>query len=279
MPIGVIEINFPVDPKAIAVTINRFNRRTRIVSKLIYLNEGIQKVFNYKQDLKFNILFERNSSLSKFASLTDKKIYRLMWYFLAFSVITFIIINALSYLFEIPVFSVFIPILFIFFFLYKVYAYTKHYEKSSKINKDWDKEGRYKLQIVYYKFAQNRKVILTLVSVLSAFQVLVTFAMVFTSSNFAIIIEILNIAFITSFAIVYLYFILKIYYFLLDAKIYAEDLLLDIDSKNINLNVIALHNKIINCRLTSIGEYLQLESKNYKFAVDWSDIIDIAVHK
>lgn len=279
MPIGVIEINFPLDPKAIAVTINRFNRRTRIVSKLIYLNEGIQKVFNYKQDLKFNILLERNSSLSKFASLTDKKIYRLMWYFLAFSVITFIIINVLSDLFEIPVFSVFIPILFIFFFLYKVYAYTKHYKKPSKINKDWDKEGRYKLQIVYYKFAENREWILALVSVLSAFQVLVTFAMVFTSSNFAIIIKILNIAFITSFAIVYLYFILKIYYFLLDAKIYAEDLLLDIDSKNINLNVIAHHNKIINGKLTSIGEYLQLESKNYKFAVDWSDIIDIAIHK
>jgi hypothetical protein len=274
MPLGVIEINLPIDPKAVATTIKKSSQRTRIIYKLTYLNGDIQRAFNYKQDLKFDVLFNRKSLLFDFASSTDKKIYKLMWYLLAFSAMVFIIFNTLSALFKAPILSLFPPFLYVLFFLYEVYANTKGYE-----NKDRNKEDWYKLQIVYYKFAENREWILALVSVLSAFQVLVTSAMIFTSSNFAIIEEISNIAFIISFVIVYLYVIFKIYYFLFDAKIYAEDLLLDIGSKNINLKIITNHNKVIRGKLTSIGKYLRLESKNYKFAVDWSDIIDIAVHK
>lgn len=269
---GVVDINFPTDPKAVATIIKRFNQRPIIIHKLRYLSEDIKRVFDYKQELEFGVLFD--GKYSDFAHSTDEKIYKLMLYFLAFSVIIFIIFNALSALFNTPSLSTLPPFLYVLLLLYEVDISTKEYR-----NKNCAEENRYKLQIVYYKFAQNMKVILSLVSVLSAFQVLITSAMIFTFSNFTRIAEILNIAIIVSFVIVYLYFILKIYYFLLDAKTDAEDLLLDIGSKNINLKIVTNYNKVISGKLTGIGEYLRLESKNYKFAVDWSDIKDVAVHK
>ena len=268
---GVVDINLPTDPKAVATIIKRFNQRPMIIHKLRYLNEDIKRVFDYKQELEFGVLFD--GKYSDFAHSTDEKIYKLMWYFLAFSVIIFIIFNAFSALFNTPPLSTLPPVLYVLLLLYEVNISTKEYRNKTV------KENRYKLQIVYYKFAQNMKVILSLVSVLSAFQVLITSAMIFTFSNFTRITEILNIAIIASFVIAYLYFILKIYYFLLDAKTDAEDLLLDIGSKNINLKIVTNYNKVISGKLTGIGEYLRLESKNYKFAVDWSDIKDVAVHK
>ncbi len=90
---------------------------------------------------------------------------------------------------------------------------------------------------------------------------------------------ILTLIFVSATMMIYLYSALKIYYELWGLKIHAEDELLKLTLKNIRVKVITDYNKVIDGKLTSIGDYLRLESKNCKYALNWSDIRDIAVRK
>ncbi len=259
--------------KSVLPSLKKFKYRNEIIKKLKYVNEYIQSSFDYRLDLRFYNLFKEAKDLLDFVKSINKLIYLSIWGTFVFSLLLIFLINLFTFS-HLLIFSMLSPFAFIFLLLLNISSYG-----LKDKNKSYGLKDKNKIQIINYVFSYYKSLILELLVSITIAQAVITSIMILIRFGASLINVILTLIFVSATMMIYLYSALKIYYELWGLKIHAEDELLKLTLKNIRVKVITDYNKVIDGKLTSIGDYLRLESKNCKYALNWSDIRDIAVRK